>query len=570
MSEPSSPAKRDSVVSAFAFLGDRRALVMLGLGFAAGLPFLLVFDTLSAWLRQANVSLETIGYFSLATIASSLKFLWAPLIDRTNVPVLTKLLGHRRSWMLVAQAAIVLGLWLIAGANPAQNLNLVAIFAVCVGFASATQDIVVDAWRIEAAEQERQGMMAAAYQWGYRVAQIIAGALALALADAYGWALSYTVMAALMAIGIGSVLFAPREQAHTIRHIPVEGIPHRPIPEAIEWLLRLLILIVSAILIGLGLTGNGPFLGFLTAPLIGAQASTAFTAAFTAKPDGIWLQLLFVVLGFVSLVLATLPTPGVRTRPGASLWHLLWDPLRDFFARHRNSAGLILALICVYRLAESVLTIMNPFYQDLGFSLTEIAEVRKLFGVVASLIGVSFAGVAILRLGLMRSLVIGAFAQPISHIGFMWLATQGHHMPALFTAIGLDNVASGFAGTCLIAYMSSLTSVGFTASQYALFSSLYSLFGKIIASQSGRIVESSAQAAEGGGAFGALRSLFSGLTPETYSRAANLHVAASSLGAGYVVFFLYTAIVGIAGVILAMIIAARPQTPASETTPKPA
>src|SRR4029078_6762238 len=239
MSEPSSPAKRDSVVAAFAFLGDRRALVMLGLGFAAGLPFLLVFDTLSAWLRQANVSLETIGYFSLATIASSLKFLWAPLIDRTNVPVLTKLLGHRRSWMLVAQAAIVLGLWLSAGANPAQNLNLVAIFAVCVGFASATQDIVVDAWRIEAAEQERQGMMAAAYQWGYRLAQIIAGALALWLADLYGWQLSYTVMAALMAIGIGAVLFAPREQAHTIRPIPTEGIPHRPALEAVEWLIRL-------------------------------------------------------------------------------------------------------------------------------------------------------------------------------------------------------------------------------------------------------------------------------------------------------------------------------------------
>lgn len=561
MSDSSSPAKRGSVVSAFAFLGDRRALVMLGLGFAAGLPFLLVFDTLSAWLRQANVSLETIGYFSLATIASSLKFLWAPLIDRTNVPVLTKLLGHRRSWMLVAQAAIVLGLWLIAGANPAQNLNLVAIFAVCVGFASATQDIVVDAWRIEAAEQERQGMMAAAYQWGYRLAQIIAGALALALADAYGWQLSYTVMAALMAIGIGSVLFAPREQAHTIRHLPTEGIPHRPIPEALEWLVRLIILILSAIFIGLGLTGNGPFLGFLTAPLIGAEASTAFTAAFTAKPDGIWLQLLFVVLGFTALVVAALPIPGVKTRPGASLSHMLGDPLQDFFQRHRGTAVLILALICVYRLAESVLTIMNPFYQDLGFSLTEIAEVRKLFGVVATLIGVSAGGVAIIRLGLMRSLVIGAFAQPISHIGFIWLATQGHHMPALFTAIGLDNVASGFAGTCLIAYMSSLTSVGFTASQYALFSSLYSLFGKIIASQSGRIVESSAQAAEGGGGFGALRSLFSGLTTESYTRAADLHVSTASLGAGYVVFFIYTAIVGVAGVILAMIIAAKPQTP---------
>src|SRR5215510_3892898 len=229
MSDTSSPDKKNkSLLSALAFFGDRRALVMLALGFAAGLPYLLVFDTLSAWLRVANLSLETIGYFSLATIASSLKFLWAPLIDRTNVPVLTATLGHRRSWMLVAQAAIIVGLWLIAGSNPAENLNLVAVFAVCVGFASATQDIVVDAWRIEAAEQERQGMMAAAYQWGYRIAQIIAGWLALTLADMYGWALSYTVMAALMAIGIAAVLLAPSEQAHTVRHVPTDGVTRRP------------------------------------------------------------------------------------------------------------------------------------------------------------------------------------------------------------------------------------------------------------------------------------------------------------------------------------------------------
>lgn len=180
MSQPDTPKPRKSLLSALAFFGDRRALVMLALGFSAGLPYLLVFDTLSAWLRVANLSIEVIGYFSLATIASSLKFLWAPLIDRANIPVLTARLGHRRSWMLVSQAAIIIGLWLIAGSNPAENLGLVAFFAVCIGFSSATQDIVIDAWRIEAAPQERQGMMAAAYQWGYRIAQIIAGALALA------------------------------------------------------------------------------------------------------------------------------------------------------------------------------------------------------------------------------------------------------------------------------------------------------------------------------------------------------------------------------------------------------
>lgn len=570
MSDASAPGKQPekknrSIVSALAFFGDRRALVMLALGFSAGLPFLLVFDTLSAWLRSADLSLEVIGYFSLATIASSLKFLWAPLIDRTNVPALTSRIGHRRSWMLVAQAAIIFGLWLIAGSNPAENLGLVALFAVLVGFSSATQDIVIDAWRIEAAEEERQGIMAAAYQWGYRIAQIVAGALALVLADLYGWSLSYTVMAALMGIGVAAVLLAPREQAHSIRHVPTDGVPRRPVFEVVEWTVRVLLIVLSGVMLGLGLTGNGPFLGFLSAPIIGAEASDVFVSAFTARPDGIWLQLLFVVIGFALLILAVLPLPRIKTWPGAYLSHLMGDPLRDFFDRHRGTAMLILALICVYRLAESVLNIMNPFYQDLGFSLTEIAEVRKLFGVLATLVGVSLGGIAVTRFGLMRSLVVGAFAQPISHIGFIWLATEGHHMGALFVAIGLDNVASGFAGTVLIAYMSSLTSVGFTASQYALFSSLYSLFGKIIASQSGRIVESSAQAAEGGGAFGALRGMFGGLPADAYTRAADIAVTPASLGAGYVVFFIYSALVGVAGIVLAFLVAARtPKTSEAE------
>jgi PAT family beta-lactamase induction signal transducer AmpG len=468
--------------------------------------------------------------------------------------------------MLVSQAAIIFGLWLIAGSNPAQNLALVAVFAVCIGFASATQDIVIDAWRIEAAEQERQGMMAAAYQWGYRIAQIVAGALALWLADLYGWALSYTVMAALMAIGILAVLLAPREQAHVIRQVPTDGVVRRPALEAIEWMVRVGLLVIAAIAIGLGLTGNGPFLGFLITPAIGAEASDSFVTAFTARPDGIWLQLPFVILGFALLIVAVLPLPGTKTWPGAYLSHLLGDPLRDFFKRYRGTATLILALICVYRLAESVLNIMNPFYLDLGFSLTEIAEVRKLFGVIATLIGVSAGGVAITRFGLMPSLIAGAFAQPISHIGFIWLATEGHHMPALFVAIGLDNVASGFAGTCLIAYMSGLTSIGFTASQYALFSSLYSLLGKIIASQSGRIVESSAVSAEQGGALGALRGLFTHLPTDAYTRAADLSVSAPALGVGYVIFFIYSGLIGVAGIILAAIIAARTK-PAEE--PKP-
>src|SRR5688572_3812502 len=183
----SETAPKRNLRSALGVYADRRTLVMLALGFSAGLPFLLIFDTLSAWLRDAGLNLQVIGYFSLATLAYSFKFLWAPLIDRARIPFLTNWLGHRRSWMLLCQGLIMFGLWLVAGSDPVANLGIMALFAVFVGFSSATQDIVIDAWRIEAADESRQGAMAAAYQWGYRGAMITAGAAPLLLAQAYSW-----------------------------------------------------------------------------------------------------------------------------------------------------------------------------------------------------------------------------------------------------------------------------------------------------------------------------------------------------------------------------------------------
>src|SRR5262245_28087072 len=211
---------------------------MIALGFSAGLPYYLVFDTLSAWLRASGISLEVIGFFSLVTMIYAFKFLWAPLMDRARVPFFTAWLGHRRSWMLVCQCLIMLGLWLVAGTNPAAGLTAVAVFAVLVGFSSATQDIAIDAWRIEAADISRQGAMAAAYQWGYRVATLVAGAVPLLLADAYGWNLSYAVMAALMTVGVVGVMAAPSGTRHTIRSVHAEDIPRAPITEGLEWAVR--------------------------------------------------------------------------------------------------------------------------------------------------------------------------------------------------------------------------------------------------------------------------------------------------------------------------------------------
>lgn len=549
-------AKRNAL-SALAVFLDRRTLVMLVLGFSSGLPFYLIFDTLSAWFRASGISLEVIGFFGLVTMIYSFKFLWAPLIDRAQVSVLTAWLGHRRSWMLVCQSGIMLGLWLIAGSDPASSLTTVALFALLVGFFSATQDIAIDAWRIEVADVSRQGAMAAASQWGYRVGLLVAGAVPLLLADAYGWNLSYAVMAVLMLVGVVGVIAAPREKQHTIRPIHAEGIRPAPIREALEWAARLIILVLGALLLGSGLTANATV---LARPLTAAGATAIRDAVLVVwtSSAGVWVQLFAVTLGFAVIVLAALPLPGARTRPGVYLAAALGDPLRDFFGRYGASATLILALICVYRIPDFVLNIMNPFYLDLGFTLVQIAQVRQVFGLVMTMLGVFAGGFAVARYGLLPALLVGASAGPLSNLAFGWLATQGNDLFALFVAIGIDNVAGGFAGTCLIAYMSSLTSAGFTATQYALLSSLYAIPGKIIQSQSGRIVESAAKAVDGDGVLAALKGLFTGLPPQSFAGAVERSgVSPAALGSGYVVFFIYSTLIGIFAIVLSVTVLRR-------------
>jgi PAT family beta-lactamase induction signal transducer AmpG len=541
-----------TVGSAIGVYAERAPLVMVALGFSAGLPHYLIFDTLSAWLRSAGLSLEVIGFFSLVTLVSTFKFLWAPFIDRTRVPLLTAWLGHRRSWMLVCQALIMLGLWLIASSDPSHSLGRIAVFAVLVGFSTATQDIAIDAWRIEAAEMTKQGAMAAAYQWGYRVAIIVSGAVPLLLATAYGWNFSYAVMAALILIGVLGVVAAPREQQHAIRSIQTEGIRPAPVLEALEWIARLAILAAGALVLGSGLAANAGVLARVLGAIGADRLSDGVLSAWSSDVR-VWVHLAAVLAGFALVVLAALPLPGTRTRPGVYLSSALADPLRDFFTRYRTTGALILALICLYRVPDFVLTIMNPFYLDLGYTLVEIAEVRKIFGVVMSMVGVFVGGVLVARYGLMRAMMIGAFAGPLSNLLFVWLALQEHDLIALFAAIGLDNVAGGIAGTCLIAYMSSLTSVGFTATQYALFSSLYAIPGRLIASQSGRIVEAAARSADAGGVLSGLKALVASQAPQSFAAAVERSgVTPAALGSGYIVFFTYTALLGVASVILSI------------------
>jgi PAT family beta-lactamase induction signal transducer AmpG len=543
---------------------ERAPLVMIALGFSAGLPYFLVFDTLSAWFRAAGLSLEVIGFFSLVTLISTFKFLWAPFIDRAQVPLLTPWLGHRRSWMLLCQVAIMVGLWLVAGSDPTRNLGAIAVFAFLVGFSYSTQDIAIDAWRIEAADVSKQGVMAAAYQWGYRVAIIVAGAVPLLLAQSYGWNVAYAVMAVLMGIGIAGVLAAPREERHTIRQIQTAGIRPAPARETLEWFGRLAMLALGALVLGSGLAANAGVLGRVLGA-VGAAGTRDVVLAAWASGARAWVHLAAIVIGMGLIVVAATPLPGARTRPGVYLSSALADPLRDFFSRYRSAGGLILALICLYRVPDFVLNIMNPFYLDLGYTLVEIAEIRKIFGVVMTMVGVFVGGVAVARYGLMRAMVIGALAGPLSNLLFIWLAFQEHDLFALFAAIGLDNVAGGFAGTCLIAYMSSLTSAGFTATQYALFSSLYAIPGRLIASQSGRIVEGVARSADGGGVLAGVKELVANQAPQNFAAALERSgVTPAALGTGYVIFFTYSALLGVFAVLLALAVQRRQQAASAE------
>jgi PAT family beta-lactamase induction signal transducer AmpG len=556
MDHPRTPGRLEFIQA----LRDRRVFCMLLLGAAAGLPFFLIFDTLSAWLREAGLSLQTITVFALATLSYALKFVWAPVIDRVRLPVLHGLLGQRRSWMALMQVLIIAGLWMISGSDPVTHLGQMALLAVLVGFFGATQDIAMDAWRIEVVDESQYGTMAAAYQWGYRVAMIVAGALPLLLADAYGWNFSYAVMSGCMLIAVGATLAAPRENAQPPPARTPLGTASRPALEIVEWVARLFIIASGALLAGSGLAADATFittgLGFLGQ----TEAETAaFRAMWSSRETGIFIQFPAVVIGLGLIALACIPMRGAATRPSAYLRRAYGEPLGNFFSRFGMKSGLlILALICMYRLSDFVLNLMNPFYQDLGFSLTQIAEVRKLFGVIASVLGIGFGAWLVARYGVMRMMLIGVFASPLSNLVFIWLATQGPSVPALYVVIGIDNFFTGVAGTALIVYMSSLTAQGFTAMQYALFSSLYAIFGKIIASQSGRVVEGSARIADGGGPTSVFIPLFRNLPEGSLARGAGIAgVEPASLGAGYVTFFFYSVAIGGVAILLAFLVMHR-------------
>lgn len=428
--------------SAFLIYAQREVRSMVFLGFSAGLPFLLVFSTLSAWLRDEGVERLVIGFFSWVGVTYSIKVFWAPVIDRLPLPFLTGFLGKRRSWMLLAQMGIILGLLGMGSSDSHTQLQQIALLAVWVAFCSATQDVVIDAYRIEAIRPEYQGAMAAAYVLGYRIALLATGAGAFYIADYSSWHMAYFVMAMAMVAGVLTTLLINEPE-----HTPVKA-----------------------------------------AQLIEHKLESALGVD---KPRNIGQRMI------------------------AKFSDAVFSPFVEFFSRNGKVGVLILMLITVYKMSDITMGVMaNPFYLDLGFSKKDIADISKIFGFFMTIAGAAAGGALVIRFGIMRPLLVGAIMVALTNLLFAVLAVSAPNLWLLASVISADNLSGGIATSVFIAYLSSLTSTAYTATQYALFSSLMTLPAQLL-----------------GG--------FSGIIVDTY---------------GYTIFFIYAATAGLPAILLVMLL----------------
>lgn len=454
---------------------DKRALIMLFLGFSAGIPILLIFSSLSLWLREARVDRSTVTMFSWAALGYSFKFIWAPLIDAIPLPVLSQLLGRRRAWLLVAQGLIITAILIMASINPSDQsmLGVMAAGAILLGFSSATQDIVIDAYRIELANTQMQSVLSATYNAGYRLGMIVAGAGALFLAEYFGsvkgaysytaWQHTYWIMAGVMGVGVATTLLIhePKINQHQ---------PQRKTSDyfrlVIVFVLSVIGFVLSYILLGKVLPESKDVLvGF------GLEAVTLLTSLLVA-----------MVIGYALVQLGV-----VKKAVAVATWV---EPIRDFFRRYGKKALLLLLLIGLYRISDIVAgVISNVFYEDMGFSKSEIATAVKTFGVLMVIVGGFVGGIVAQRFRIMQAMMIGGVLACLTNLMFVLLALRGHDVLMMYIAVAFDNLASGLAGAVFIAFLSALTSIRFTAVQYAIFSSLMTLIPKVLGGYSGTIVD---------------------------------------------------------------------------------
>jgi PAT family beta-lactamase induction signal transducer AmpG len=395
---------------------ERRVLIILLLGFSSGLPLLLVFQTLSAWLKESEVTLTMIGWFSLASTAYALKFLWAPLVDKMPIPFFSQFFGQRRSWMLFSQGLIAFSMLGLGHADPASDIWLVAIWAVALAFASATQDIAVDAYRIESLDEEQMGAGSANYVLGYRIAMLAAGAGALFIADVWSWYAAYAVMAALMSVGMVTVLLSPEPK-------------RMPTKKTLDQ----------------------------------EKKVGAFMGRYADLPD--YLRLAIV-----------------------KIYEAVICPFADFMSRPHWI--MILLFVALYKYGEALLGIMaNPFYLDLGYSKSEIAAVSKGYGLTMTLVGGYLGGIMVARYGIMKALLYAGILQCLANLAFAAQALIGYSIPMLAVTISIENLTAGMATTAFIAYLSSLCNIAYTATQFALFTSLMNVTRTVFASGGGWLAD---------------------------------------------------------------------------------
>ena len=441
-------AARKSWIDAVTVYRQPRVLAMLFLGFSAGLPLLLVFGTLSAWLAREGIDKSTIGHVSWVALLYGLKFIWSPLVDRLQLPVIGRVFGQRRSWMLMAQTGVICGLLAMASSNPVNHLELLVYAALLVAFSSATQDISIDAWRIEAMPMEDQGAMAATYQIGYRIGMLLAGGGAFTLAHYYSWPLAYTVMAICMSIGIITTLIIP-EPGHLVS---------RETWKQEEKVIHFL------------------------------ENSSHLPA--TVRDVYAW------IIGAVIC------------------------PFTEFFTRNGRFALVILLFIGLFRISDITMGVMaNPLYVDVGFSDLDIGVVTKTVGPFITIAGALLGGSLVIRFGVMPVLLAGAILVILTNLLFVSIAILPPDIMMLALVVGADNLSGGMAGSAFIAYLSGLTNKAYTATQYALFSSLMLLPAKFIGGFSGDVVDAN----------------------------------------GYVFFFVYTAMLGIPAILLILYLMKRKQ-----------
>ena len=371
-------------------------LAILVMGFASGLPLALTGATLAVWMRQDGLSLTAIGLFALVGLAYNVKFLWAPLLDQVRLPWLGSRMGRRRSWTLFVQAALFAAILVLAGSDPAGAPLATAIAAVTVAFLSASQDVVIDAFRVELLDEREQGAGAAATQVGYRLGMVASGAGALYLAEFFGWAVAYSGMALLLLPAMAVVWATPEPSVSPGR--------------------------------------------------AGAQAPAQ------------WLRAAFL------------------------------DPLVDL-ARRAHWVP-ILVFILLFKLGDALAGVMtSAFYVDMGFSRIEIANVSKVFGVAATIAGVLAGGAIVYRLGVMRALLVTGVLQMLSNLMFAAQALVGHSVPMLMVTIGVENLTGGMGSAAFVAYLSSLCSLAYTATQYALLSSLTAVARTTLSTAGGALAQ---------------------------------------------------------------------------------